>query len=126
MTLSVGVHEARVNGDPIRLRIVFRNLLANALRHSPEEGRGVEVRVEQLERSLRIIVQDAGPGVPEADRERIFEPFYRADRSRSRDTGGYGLGLALCRRIVRGHNGSIVAEGSDGGGARFVISLPQV
>jgi two-component system OmpR family sensor kinase len=69
-------------------------------------------------------VEDDGPGIPEDERERIFEPFYRLDRSRDRATGGFGLGLSIARKAVLLHGGSVHVEGSRLGGARFVVSLP--
>ena len=82
------------------------------------------VELENTEAAVRITVEDSGPGIPREDHERIFEPFFRADSSRSRDTGGYGLGLALCRRIVQAHKGSITVVDGSGTGARFVVLLP--
>jgi two-component system OmpR family sensor kinase len=71
-----------------------------------------------------IAVEDDGPGIPEAERERIFEPFFRLDRSRDRATGGFGLGLSIARKAVLLHGGRLVAEDSALGGARFVMTLP--
>ena len=124
--------EAVVAGDADRLRQVVDNLLANALRHSPD-GAAVEVRVTAGPDAVTIEVADHGPGVPVADRERIFEPFYRADSSRARATGGAGLGLAIVAAIARAHGGTVGVEpngnGSDedseeGSGARFWVRLP--
>ena len=98
------------------------NLLRNAqkycegqIRLSARRGTGVE-----------IIVEDNGPGIPVAERSRVFEPFYRLDRSRDRATGGFGLGLSIAYKAVALHGGTIRVEESDLGGARFVISLPNV
>jgi two-component system OmpR family sensor kinase len=124
--------EVVVPGDADRLRQVVDNLLANALRHSPA-GAAVEVRVATASDAVTIEVADHGPGVPVADRERIFEPFYRADSSRARATGGAGLGLAIVAAIARAHGGTVGVEpngnGSDegseeGSGARFWVRLP--
>jgi two-component system OmpR family sensor kinase len=71
-----------------------------------------------------IAVEDDGPGIPEAERERIFEPFFRLDRSRDRATGGFGLGLSIARKAVLLHGGRLAVEESKLGGARFVITLP--
>ena len=70
------------------------------------------------------MIEDEGPGVPEADLERVFEPFVRLDGSRSRDTGGAGLGLAIARTIVRGHGGDVRLENREGGGLRVTVALP--
>jgi two-component system OmpR family sensor kinase len=74
---------------------------------------------------VEIVVEDDGAGIPQAERERIFEPFYRLDRSRDRATGGFGLGLSIARKAVELHGGTIRVEASMLGGARFVIILPQ-
>ena len=82
--------------------------------------------VEALQDSgtLRITIDDAGPGLPEHELERVFEPFYRLESSRSRETGGVGLGLAIVRQIARGHGGDVVLENRAGGGLRAILSLP--
>jgi two-component system OmpR family sensor kinase len=74
---------------------------------------------------VQIVVEDDGPGIPQTERERIFEPFYRLDRSRDRATGGFGLGLSIARKAINLHGGSLVVEDSALGGARFVIVLPD-
>jgi len=96
------------------------NLLQNAIRHA-----GGQVQVSLLGASAReyvLIVDDDGPGILPADRERIFEPFIRLDESRDRGTGGVGLGLAIVSRVARWHNGTVQASESPLGGARFVIA----
>jgi two-component system OmpR family sensor kinase len=98
------------------------NLLANAVRFSPA-GSPVEVRVGRDGEAL-VEVADHGPGVPPGDTERVFEPFHRSDRSRTRATGGAGLGLAIVAAITRAHGGSVGVEANDGGGARFWVRLP--
>ena len=123
--------DAVVAGDPHRLRQVVDNLLANALRHSPSDA-PVEVSLSDGTGEVVLEVGDHGPGVPDDDRERIFEPFYRADTSRARATGGAGLGLAIVAAIARAHGGTVGVEdnaarggGADGGiGARFRVRLP--
>ena len=72
-----------------------------------------------------IVVEDEGPGIPEAERERVFEPFVRLDESRSAETGGIGLGLAIARSIVRGHGGDIALEDRPEGGLRVKVRLPK-
>ncbi len=102
------------------LRRAFRNLLENAATHG---GRAF-ARIERGEEGVRIVVEDEGPGIPEADLERVFEPFMRLDTSRSRETGGSGLGLAIARGIVRGHGGDIRLENRVDGGLRATVVLP--
>ena len=82
------------------------------------------VRIEGDDGELRVVVEDEGPGIPEAALERVFEPFVRLEASRSRDTGGSGLGLAIARGIVRGHGGDIVLANRAEGGLRATVALP--
>jgi signal transduction histidine kinase len=119
-----------VQGDAARLRIVFLNLLDNALKYTPSGGE-VEVRLaSSLDASPRldITVTDTGPGIPAAFRERIFEKFLRVEHhqeGQSKGVPGAGIGLYLCRQIVEAHGGSIRCElGAYGRGTRFLIDLP--
>ncbi len=100
---------------------VLQNLVANALRHAEAE---VIVRASEGEGGLVLEVEDDGPGVPAGDRERIFEPFARVDDSRARSTGGVGLGLAIVRRILQAHGGTVEVGDGASGGARFVTRWP--
>jgi signal transduction histidine kinase len=75
---------------------------------------------------LTLIIQDDGSGIPENEREKVFEPFYRLEESRSRDTGGTGLGLSIARSIVEYHNGSIVLENRPSGGLEDIVKLPRL
>ncbi|TGG90716.1 HAMP domain-containing protein [Natronospirillum operosum] len=97
------------------------NLLRNALRHSTSE---VRVSVESTADQVLICVDDDGPGIPAEHRQRIFEPFVRLDKARNRDTGGHGLGLSIAHQIIALHGGTISAESSPLGGARFRIEWP--
>ena len=112
-----------VVGDAGRLRQVVDNLLVNSVRHTPA-GSPVEVDLSVQPGSALVSVRDRGPGIPPEDRERIFEPFFRADPSRSRATGGQGLGLAIVSTIVGAHGGQVGVSPADGGGARFWIRIP--
>ncbi len=114
------VSAVEVSGSAEQLGRVIRNLLENADRHA--ESR-VTVELHSSDDTAVIVVADDGAGVPAADRERIFERFTRLDDSRSRATGGAGLGLAIAKEIVEAHRGRIVVE-SGSGGARFVVRLP--
>jgi signal transduction histidine kinase len=107
---------ALASGQPDLLEVAIRNLVDNALRHSPPRST-VSVTVEN---GPRLLVKDRGPGVPDAQREAIFQRFWRADRGRS---GGAGIGLALVRRIAQLHGGDVRVEDRPGGGARFVLTL---
>ena len=107
---------------PVALRRAFRNLLENAGAY----GERATARIVRDDAGLRVVIEDEGPGIPEADLERVFEPFVRLEESRSRETGGTGLGLAIARTIVRGHGGDIRLENREGGGLRATITLPGV
>lgn len=84
----------------------------------------IRVSIEQQEATIVVRVEDDGIGIDAADLERIFEPFFRSDRSRGRASGGTGLGLTLCRRIVEVHDGSVVAESAPGAGTVVTVRLP--
>jgi two-component system, OmpR family, osmolarity sensor histidine kinase EnvZ len=111
---------AEVRGDGVALRRLFVNLIENALRF----GKTAEVAVEPVGADVVVLVDDDGPGIPELERSAVFEPFYRAETSRSRDTGGAGLGLAIARAIAEAHGGQIKAEAAPSGGARIRVTLP--
>lgn len=110
--------------DSERVRVVVGNLLSNALRHSATNGPPVRVSLEERGGDVTIRVLDRGVGIPEEDIARVFEPFYRVDRSRSKDTGGYGIGLSLVKRIVEAHGGTIELESREGEGTSVLVSLP--
>jgi two-component system sensor histidine kinase SenX3 len=97
--------------------------VANASTYSPEE---TTIRIEAVRSNgqVAISVSDQGPGIPEEDLSRVFERFYRVDKSRARDPGGTGLGLAIVKHLVELHGGQVRAENRSEGGARFTIGLP--
>ncbi len=111
-----------VHGRPIELQRLVRNVIENAIAHSPTGGR-VEVEVTAAGERAAISVSDEGSGVEEADRERVFEPFYRSARSRSQGAGT-GLGLSIAREIARAHDGDVTLEPS-ARGARFVVTIAR-
>lgn len=125
---DVGGEPAPLHGDRRLLRYLARNLFGNARRHGGPEG--VRAQVERIApdtgpAGVRVSVSDRGPGVPEEERERIFEPFYR--RAGMREEGeGAGLGLYLVRQIARLHRGDARCEAAEGGGARFVVTLASI
>lgn len=125
--LTDRVSAGRVRGSRSQLERVVRNLLDNAVRHA---GSTVAVSLATVDDGtsfpvVRLAVDDDGPGIPEADRERVFERFTRLQEGRGRDAGGAGLGLAMVRAIVERHGGRVVIESSERlGGARFVVDLP--
>ena len=111
--------------DRTRMIQVVQNLIENAIQHSPP-GSQVTLRVNQIEetRSVRISVSDQGDGIPEADIGHVFDQFYRVDTSRTRSTGGAGLGLTIVKRLVEAHGGSISVTSEIGDGSTFVVELP--
>ena len=114
---------AVVSGDDTRLRQVLGNLVRNALVHTPSRT-PIEIGVTTEDGVARLSVADHGPGLRAEERERIFEPFYRADPSRSRDSGGAGLGLSIVTAVVAAHGGKVRVKETSGGGATFEVDLP--
>jgi signal transduction histidine kinase len=112
--------DLQARGDERLLRRALRNLLENARRYG---GERVEVEVQRRGPLVQLAVCDRGPGVPEAMRERIFEPFFRLPGHAERE-GGVGLGLSLVRQIAQRHGGRVHCEPREGGGSRFVLALP--
>jgi len=109
-----------VSGEPVQLERLLRNLLDNAVRHARST---VTVRLSREAGEAVLEVIDDGPGIPAADRERVFDRFARLDDARARDAGGTGLGLTLARDIAVRHGGSLRAEDGDPG-ARLIARLP--
>jgi signal transduction histidine kinase len=108
---------------PLLLKRCLTNLVENGVRY----GEQAEIRVEQTKDQLQIIIADQGPGIPEQERKRIFQPFVRGESSRSRDTGGNGLGLSIARNIARAHGGELtLRSGREGVGLEAVVTLPIV
>jgi signal transduction histidine kinase len=112
-----------LEADPDRLTQVLRNLVRNAVAHT-DPGDRVELSARALDGRLELTVSDTGSGIREDELDRIFERFHRLDKSRSRNSGGAGLGLAIARAIVEAHGGEIHAESAPGRGATFHIGLP--
>ena len=117
------VGAGRVVGVPTELGSVVRNLFDNAVRHAESQ---VSISLTTIGPWVRLAVDDDGPGVAPEDRAKVFERFTRLQEGRARDSGGSGLGLALCKRIVESHGGRIFVESSELGGASFVVELPGV
>jgi signal transduction histidine kinase len=113
----------RIELDPDMVARVIRNLVENARRHAGADGQ-VTVSSAALGGRLRIDVDDDGPGIAPAERERVFDRFHRSEAARDRGSGGSGLGLAIARAIVAAHGGTIEAAESPAGGARVSFELP--
>ncbi|MGC4118522.1 MAG: ATP-binding protein [Myxococcales bacterium] len=111
--------------DPEKIRRVLSNLLENASKFSLPDSQPTRVSVLEQDGAVVVRVEDDGPGIPAELFASVFEPFFRADRSRSRKTGGYGLGLSLCRRIMEAHGGTIELANRAGRGAVFTLTLPR-
>lgn len=113
----------RVAADPDKVRQVLANLVDNAVKYSPDGGR-VEVALEPAGGVLRFFVRDEGLGIPPAEHDRVFDKFYRLDPGMMRGVGGTGLGLYICRELVRRMHGRIWVESRDGGGTTAAFELP--
>ena len=124
IVIDVALHNQleRFTLDPRLTARAIQNLLRNAMRYCEKR---IQVGVQVCPKGCEIWVDDDGIGIPEDERERIFEPFYRLDRSRDRATGGFGLGLAISRRALEAQGGTLTVQASPLGGARFRLWLPQ-
>jgi two-component system sensor histidine kinase CpxA len=118
-----GTTRSAVNGNRDLVRSAVENVLRNAVRYSPQDG-PVDVAVARTASGIEILVRDRGPGVPDRDLERIFEPFYRVAESRDRDSGGEGIGLAITAQVMKAHGGSAKAANAEGGGLEVRLNLP--
>ncbi|MEQ6888441.1 ATP-binding protein [Halomonas sp. CS7] len=115
--------EVEIQAEPRYLQRALQNLVANACRHARSR---VVIRLQGEPRLVRLDVEDDGPGIPAASRSEVFKPFARLDDSRTRRSGGYGLGLSIVQKIMAWHGGSVVLDASaDLGGARFTLLLPR-
>jgi signal transduction histidine kinase len=119
-----GAANNAVLGSRELLRSAIENVLRNAVRYSPNDT-PVEMQIARASSGLEIVIRDHGPGVPAADLERIFEPFYRVAESRDRDSGGEGIGLAITSQVMKAHGGSAKAQNANSGGLEVRLSLPE-
>jgi heavy metal sensor kinase len=118
------LEQVKINGDEVRLRQMVWNILHNGIKYTQPGG---ELKVSLLEESgfALLSIQDTGIGIPEKDLPFIFDRFYRVDKARSKDEGGSGLGLSICRHIAEAHKGEIKVESKPGLGTRFKIHIPS-
>jgi two-component system OmpR family sensor kinase len=117
------INSVSIHGDSMMISVMIRNLLDNSLRHTPQGGR-VDIKVQRSNEWAILMVEDTGPGIPEADLDRIFEPFVRGSHPVD---GGTGLGLSIVSRIVERLGGSIILQNiaaSDRSGLRATVNLP--
>ena len=124
LRLGAAPDQAWLQIDADRVRTVLDNLVENASKYALADSRPVVITVAERGDVVEVRLEDDGPGIPEEDLPRLFEPFFRVDRSRSRRTGGYGLGLSLCKRIMEAHGGAIAVEPRTGRGTCVVLTFP--
>ena len=117
-----GPDRADIACRPTALKRAFANLIDNAVKY----GGGGSVRLADAEGALRVEIVDRGPGIPAAEREAVFRPFYRLETSRSRETGGVGLGLSIARDILRSHGGTIALGDGEPKGLRVTVEIPKI
>ena len=125
-SITVGtsaLSDAPVQVDPERISQVLRNLLVNAANYTSPGG-SIHVGVYATEKGIEVSVEDTGPGIPQEELPYVFERFYRVDKSRSRATGGVGLGLTIAKRLVEAHGGRITVLSQEGKGSTFAFTLP--
>ena len=109
----------------MRIRLLLRNLLSNALRHTSPQAPPIRISLQQGDEMLKICVADRGAGMSSTAVAHATQPFYREDPARSRDTGGLGLGLYLCKRIVEAHGGDLDIVSQEGEGTEVSVRLPR-
>jgi signal transduction histidine kinase len=114
-----------VEGDPVAVELVFRNLIGNAVRHGVG-GKWIGVAAAPFGGGVEVRVCDHGPGIPERERERIFEPFYRSEQALAQRVPGTGLGLSLVRNTIERYKGTVDVINASGGGAQFTVRLPAL
>lgn len=124
LQLELADNLPEVDADPERVRQVLRNLIINAITHTPAEGQITVAARTVDQHHVEVRISDTGVGIAAEQLENVFERFYRTDRSRSRHTGGAGLGLAIVKQLVEAHGGQVWAESQPGVGATFTFTLP--
>ena len=133
-SFETGIREKNINtqiigeevhlwADRGKISQVIANLLSNALKYTDENG-NITISVKQKKDSAELIVEDTGIGISKEEQDRVFERFYRTDKSRTRKTGGAGIGLSITKAIVQAHRGTITCESEPGTGSRFIVILP--
>jgi signal transduction histidine kinase len=115
------VHPVRVHGDPLRLSQLIRNLVENAALAAHTT---VRLTTTELDGRAVLTIEDDGDGIPEADRRRVFERFVRLDASRTRSSGGSGLGLSIVEEIIKAHDGTVTLTAAPAGGTTATVTLP--
>ena len=121
--VTVAPDAETIRADGAKLHDALRNMVANASTYSPVDTT-IHIEAVRLSGHVTITVSDEGPGIPDADLSRVFERFYRVDKSRARDPGGTGLGLAIVKHIVEVHGGRVWVESEPGRGSTFGFTIP--
>ncbi len=121
LEIDPAVKDGSIEAQPIALKRAVANLVENAVVY----GKSARVRLGETPKEFEIGIADEGPGIPEAELERVFRPFYRLEASRNRESGGAGLGLAIARSVVRAHGGDIVLKNRPEGGLQVTVTLPK-
>ena len=111
--------------DEEKIITVLKNVVENSLKYSQDQNVPVKLNFIQEDKWLSLKVRDFGIGIPKEDLRLVFEPFYRVDKSRTKKTGGYGLGLSLCREIMQAHGGKISLESRHGSGTEVTLQFPK-
>lgn len=124
INLQLPVEEIEANIDAIRIKLLLKNLIDNAIRHTPIDAKPPQVTVTKGDNLIEMSVRDFGEGIEAQHLPHLTEPFYRVDPARQRQTGGFGLGLYLCRMIAEAHGGSLKVENASGGGTEVKVQLP--
>jgi signal transduction histidine kinase len=119
------LESATIEVDREKIRMMLRNLIDNAVKNTPQGGKPVVVSMTRGKNHIRIIVEDRGVGIAESALPHVFESFFRTDSSRSRKTGGFGLGLSLCKAVVEAHKGKIDVTSIIGQGTKVIVMLPS-
>jgi len=125
LEVTANQQEVYVEADPIRIEQILNNLLSNAIRHTPEDGK-ITISIGKANKQAIIEVHDSGEGIPPQAINRVFERFYRADSSRTHQNGSTGLGLAIARQLALIHGGNLTAANHPQGGAVFTLTLPLI
>jgi signal transduction histidine kinase len=112
-----------ISAEMAKLQRVLFNLVQNAIRHTPAAGQ-ILLAIRRTSAGVQVDISDTGEGISPEDLPHVFDQFYRGEKSRSRETGGAGLGLAIAKRIIEAHQGQIWVESQPGAGARFSFVLP--
>ncbi len=119
--VTLGSNPVPFNCQPVALRRALTNLIDNAVKY----GQSAQVQLNEVDQNIQIRIDDKGPGIPEDRHADVLKPFYRLEESRSRETGGTGLGLTVARTIVHAHGGDITLQNRPEGGLRVEITLPR-